>query len=69
MYRSFQQEYASQEMHDALHRLSEWYWRFENQKLDFASEWKNQWKAEPEARALNETRRRISHFFGAIADL
>src|SRR5262245_60702328 len=34
LYRSFQQEYASPEMHDALQRLSEWYWRFKGQNPD-----------------------------------
>jgi hypothetical protein len=69
LYRSLQLEYASREMHDALRRLSEWYWRFEDQELDFGSEWKERWATEPEAQALNEARRRVSHFFGAIADL
>ncbi len=74
LYRTFQEEYASDEMGDALRRLSEWYWRFKDQKLDFASEWKKQWEsadpeARAEARAVDESRRRVSHFFGAIADL
>jgi hypothetical protein len=56
-------------MHEALRILSEWYWRFEDQKLDFASEWRTRWETEPEAWALNEARRRVSQFFGAIVDL
>jgi hypothetical protein len=69
LYRSLQQEYASREIHDAMRRLSEWYWRFEDRGLDFASEWKERWETEPEVRWLNEARRRVSHFFGTIADL
>jgi hypothetical protein len=68
LYRSLQLEYVSREMHDAPRRLSEWYWRFD-QELDFGSEWKERWATAPEAQAPNEARRRVSHFFGAIADL
>jgi type VI protein secretion system component VasK len=52
LYRSLQQEYASREIHDAMRRLSEWYWRFEDRGLDFASEWKERWETEPEVRWL-----------------
>jgi len=45
--------------------------------LDVASEWKKQWESDPkthpeeyaEARAVDASRRRVSHFFGAIAEL
>jgi hypothetical protein len=75
LYRSFQKEYASPQMHDALDRLSEFCRRCKRQNLDVASEWKRLWESGPEteqhaeAQALDAARRRVSHFFGAIADL
>jgi hypothetical protein len=66
LFLSLQRQYASDEMLEDLRKLRSWR---EEQGADFAIKWAEQWETNPEARAVNESRRRVSHFFGAIADL
>lgn len=66
LFLSLQRQYASDEMLEDLRKLRSWR---EQQGPDFASQWQEQWETNPETRAINESRRRVSHFFGAIADL
>jgi hypothetical protein len=66
LFLSLQREYASDEMLEDLRKLRSWR---EQQGADFVSKWEEQWETNPETRSVNESRRRVSHFFGAIADL
>jgi hypothetical protein len=71
LYLNFQKQYASDEMLQDLRRLKSWK---DQHGEDFASKWEEQWEsdddeAKAKAQALDGSRRRVSHFFGAIADL
>jgi hypothetical protein len=66
LFLSLQRQYASDEMLEALRTLRSWR---EEQGADFASKWEQQWETNPGTRAVDESRRRVSHSFGAIADL
>jgi hypothetical protein len=66
LFLSLQRQYASGEMLEDLHKLRSWR---EVQGADFVSKWQEQLETNPEARSVSESRRRVSHFFGAIADL
>jgi hypothetical protein len=73
----FRQHYASEEMRDDLRELRSWLLWCNERGLDVAIEWEKQWEINPEAypnvhakaRAVDASRRRVSHFFGAIAEL
>jgi hypothetical protein len=77
IFRHFQQQYASDEMRDDLRELRSWLLWCNERGLDVAIEWEKQWEINPEAypnvhakaRAVDASRRRVSHFFGAIAEL
>jgi hypothetical protein len=66
LFLSLQRQYASDEMLEDLRKLRSWR---EEQGPDFASKWEEQRETNPATRGVNESRRRVSHFFGAIADL
>jgi len=67
LYLKFQEQYASGQMLQDLRNLRSWR---EKYGPDFASRWAKQYEQNnPEALAVNESRRRVSHFYGAIADL
>jgi hypothetical protein len=66
LFLSLQRQYAGDEMLEDLRKLRSWR---EEQGADFVSKWEEQWETNPETRSVNESRRRVLHFFGAIADL
>jgi hypothetical protein len=66
LFLSLQRQYTGDEMLADLRKLRSWR---EQQGADFVSKWEEQWETNPETRSVNESRRRVLHFFGAIADL
>src|SRR5260370_4084799 len=67
LYLKFQEQYASHGMRDALRNLSSWR---ELHGGDFAHKWGELYeKNDTDALEVDKSRRRVSHFFGAIADL
>jgi hypothetical protein len=67
LYLKLQEQYASQRMLDDLHNLRTWR---DKHGQAFVSRWAERHRNnDEEAKALNESRRRVVHFFCAIADL
>jgi len=67
LYLKFQEQYASDEMRQDLRNLTSWR---ELHRGEFVSTWVKLYQQnDNKALAVDRSRRRVSHFFGAIADL